>query len=226
MNRSTSSDTTRPAAGPRIRMRQIGKRFGAVPVLRGVSFEIRPGEVHVLAGENGAGKSTLIKILGGVHHDFSGTLELDGRLIRPRSPQEANALGIAVIFQELSLVPSLSVVDNIFLGRSLTRWGMVDDRLQKKRAYALLERLEIPLPMDQRAGDLSIAQQQLVEIAKALAQDVQVLIMDEPTSALTAPEVEHLFDRNSGIYMNSEEHGAAWERPASVGIKTADQACS
>jgi len=176
-----------------VRMTGIGKRFGPVQVLDGVDLEIYGGEVLILAGENGAGKSTLIKILGGVHTEFTGRIEMFGREVRPSSPLAANALGVAVIYQELSLVPSMTVADNIFLGRSLTRAGWVDDRAQRRQAQRLLDQLGIQLDVTQRVGGLSIAQQQLTEIAKALAQQTKVLVMDEPTSALSAPEVEKLF---------------------------------
>jgi ABC-type sugar transport system ATPase subunit len=182
-----------PAAAPLVRLRGIGKRFGPVTVLRGVDLDLYAGEVLVLAGENGAGKSTLIKILGGVHTDFEGTIELAGRAVRPRSPLEAAALGVAIIFQELSLVPTLSVAENIFLGRPLTRHGFVDAAAQRAAARRLLDQLGLELDVDRRVEDLPIAQQQLTEIAKALARDARVIIMDEPTSALNAPEVEKLF---------------------------------
>lgn len=182
-----------PPTVPLVRMTGIGKRFGNVSVLHDVSLEVFPREVLVLAGENGAGKSTLIKILGGVHTDFDGELEIDGRAARPRSPLEANSLGVAVIFQELSLIPSLSVADNIFLGRNLVRAGFVDDREQRAQSKRLLDRLGIDLDVDQRVEDLPVAQQQLVEIAKALAHESTVIVMDEPTSSLNAPEVEKLF---------------------------------
>lgn len=182
-----------PSGPPLVRLRGIGKRFGPVTVLRGVDLDIYGGEVLVLAGENGAGKSTLIKILGGVHTDFEGTLEIAGRPVRPRSPLEAAALGVAIIFQELSLVPTLSVADNIFLGRPRTRRGFVDDAAQRTAARRLLDQLGLDLDVDRRVEDLSLAEQQLTEIAKALARDARVIVMDEPTSALNAPEVEKLF---------------------------------
>ncbi len=178
---------------PLVRMTGITKRFGPVTVLRDVALDIFGGEVLVLAGENGAGKSTLIKILGGVHPDFAGRIEMDGRAVRPRSPQEANALGVAVMFQELSLVPSMTVADNIFLGRSPGRGGFVDDRRQRAAAQRLLDQLGIEIAVTRRVEDLPIGQQQLTEIAKALAREARVIVMDEPTSALNAPEVERLF---------------------------------
>lgn len=189
---SPTSETA-SARPPLVRLRGIGKRFGSVAVLRGVDLDLNAGEVLILAGENGAGKSTLIKILGGVYPDYEGEIELDGRAIRPRSPLEAAALGIAIIFQELSLVPTMTVADNIFLGRPLTRQGFVDDAAQRAAARELLEQLGLDLDVDRRVEDLPLAQQQLTEIAKALARQARVIVMDEPTSALGAPEVEKLF---------------------------------
>ena len=175
-------------------MTGIDKSFGSVQVLFGVDLEIFAGEVHVLAGENGAGKSTLIKVLAGVHTDFRGTIEIDGRPVRPGSPLEANALGVAVIHQELSLVPSMSVADNIFLGRPHTnKAGLVDDRRQRTEARWLLDQLGLDVDVGRNVEELPIGTQQLIEIAKALSYDARVLVMDEPTSALSAPEVERLF---------------------------------
>ncbi len=190
---SRPDDTAAPEEQPLVSMVGISKSFGATQVLRRVDLEVRPGEVIVLAGENGAGKSTLIKILGGVHTEFEGRILLRGREVKPRSPIEAAALGVAVIHQELSLVPSMSVADNIFLGRSLTRAGLVRNREQRRLARELLDQLGIDIDVDARVEDLSLAQQQLTEIAKALARNARVIVMDEPTSALNAPEVERLF---------------------------------
>lgn len=174
-------------------MQVIGKRFGSNWALRDVNFDIHPGEVHVLAGENGAGKSTLIKILAGIYPDFEGSILLNDRPIRPRSPLEALDLGVAVIHQELSLVPSLSVADNIFLGRPITHAGFVDFKSQSKEAAHLLRHLGLPLDVNTPIDELSIAMRQLVEIAKALGRNARIIVMDEPTSALNAPEVEKLF---------------------------------
>jgi ribose transport system ATP-binding protein len=179
---------------PLVRMTGITKRFGPVTVLEGVDFEVRAGEVHILAGENGAGKSTLIKILAGVHTDFVGQIEIQGRTVRPANPLDAARLGVAVIHQELSLVPSMSVADNIFLGRMLTtRGGLVRDAAQRAETQRMLDQFGLDLPADRRVETLPVAQQQLVEIAKALSLEAKVLVMDEPTSALNAPEVERLF---------------------------------
>ena len=184
---------------PLVRMSGITKRFGANLVLQDVDLEIRVGEVLVLAGENGAGKSTLIKILGGVHADYDGTIEIGGHAVHARSPIEANALGISVIFQELSLVPSMTIADNIFLGRTLTRGGFVNDRAQRVQAQQLMDQLGIELDVTRRVEELPLALQQLTEIAKALARQANVIVMDEPTSALNAPEVEKLFGLIRGL---------------------------
>jgi ABC-type sugar transport system ATPase subunit len=175
-------------------MTGIGKRFGPVEVLRDVDFAVHGGEVHILAGENGAGKSTLIKILGGIHADFNGTIEILGRPVRPRSPQEASALGVAMIHQELSLVPSMSVADNVLLGRHPARLGFVGlgaTRRESRRALATVG-LE-DLDASRTVASLPVSVQQLIEIAKAIRLDPSVLVMDEPTSALSGPEVERLF---------------------------------
>jgi ABC-type sugar transport system ATPase subunit len=176
-----------------VRMEKITKRFGRIAVLKDVPFEVRAGEVHVLAGENGAGKSTLVKILGGVHTDFDGSLEIRGRPARPRTPHEANLLGVAVIHQELSLIGPMSVTDNIFLGQMQSRSGWVRDNFQHEHAKECVRRLGLDIDVRDPAESFPIAIQQLIEIAKALARNARVIIMDEPTSALNAPEVERLF---------------------------------
>ncbi|HUH00546.1 MAG TPA: sugar ABC transporter ATP-binding protein [Kofleriaceae bacterium] len=165
-------------------------------MLSQVDFDAYPSEVHVLAGENGAGKSTLIKILGGAFADYEGSLELDGVEVRPRSPREAAALGIAVIHQELSLIPSLGAADNLFLGRWPTdRLGLVRGREQRAAAVRALERFGLDLDPDRPVGELPPAVRQLIEIAKALDRDARVIVMDEPTSALAGPDVEELHAR-------------------------------
>ena len=183
-----------PTALPLVRMRGITKRFGPVEVLRGVDLDIWPGEVHVLAGENGAGKSTLIKILGGVYPDYEGRIELAGRLVRPTSPLEASRLGVAVIHQELSLVPPMSVADNLFLGRTPCSYGgLVAYRAQREESERLLAELGLQIDVDQPVERYPLGVRQLVEIAKAVGRHARVIVMDEPTSALSAPEVERLF---------------------------------
>jgi erythritol transport system ATP-binding protein len=173
---------------------RVTKVFPGTVALDDVSFDVRKGKVNVLIGENGAGKSTLMKILAGVERPTSGRILLDRNEIEPRSPLEATRLGIGMIFQELNLCDNLSVVDNIFLARETTRRnGLIARRAQKKHARELLSKLEQRIDPDALVGDLRIGEQQIVEIAKALVQDVRILIMDEPTSALSAAEVEILF---------------------------------
>ncbi|MEI7436066.1 MAG: sugar ABC transporter ATP-binding protein [bacterium] len=156
-------------------------------------MDVWPGEAHILAGENGAGKSTLIKILAGVFRDYEGTIEFDGRPVRPVSPPQAAALGVAVIHQELSLVPSMSVADNIFLGQVPARFGFVDTKAQIARTRELLGQLGIEADPGQLVESLPVGIRQLVEIAKAVSRNARVLVMDEPSSALSRPEVEKLF---------------------------------
>jgi len=174
-------------------MTGICKDFGRTTVLKDVQLEVRSGEVHVLAGENGAGKSTLIKILAGIHADFQGSIHINGLEVRPKSPLDANHLGVAVIHQELSLIDSLSVADNIFLGRTPTRHGFVLDSVQQKLAAQWVQQLGLDIDTRRHVGEFTIAVRQLIEIAKALSQNAKIIVMDEPTSALNAPEVERLF---------------------------------
>ena len=173
--------------------KNITKVFPGTVALDDVSFNVYKGKVNVLIGENGAGKSTLMKILAGVEQPTSGKIYLDGKEIRPRSPIEANRHGIGIIYQELNLCANLSVVDNIFLAREMTKSGLVSKKYQRERAKELVGKLEQKIDPDELVGDLRIGQQQIIEISKALAQDVRILIMDEPTSALSATEVEVLF---------------------------------
>jgi len=174
-------------------MENITKVFPGTVALEDVSFNVHKGKVNVLIGENGAGKTTLMKVLVGVEQPTSGKIYLDGKEIQPRSPLDANRLGIGIIYQELNLCANLSVVDNIFLARELTRSGLLNRKTQKQRARELVSKLEQKIDPEKLVGDLRIGQQQIVEISKALAQDVRILIMDEPTSALSAAEVEVLF---------------------------------
>ena len=177
-----------------MRARDINKVFGATHALRGVDFTVTAGKVTVLFGENGAGKSTLMKILAGIEPPTTGTLELDGEPVVLRGPRDAARRGIGIIHQELSLFPNLSIADNIFMAREQTRGGvMVDRARQRDVTHQLLARLDEPLDSDATVGDLRVGQQQIVEIARALAEDARVLIMDEPTSALSVAEVDVLF---------------------------------
>ena len=181
---------------PIVSMRGIRKSFGPVEVLHGVDFAVRPGEVHVLAGENGAGKSTLINILCGVFDDFSGEMRVHGRLERFGGPMDAARAGIATIHQELSLVPSMSVSDNLFLGReAVRRSGMIDFPFQDSEAARVLGDMGLDIAPRTLVEELPIANQQLLEITRALARDASVIIFDEPTSALSDREVEFLFAR-------------------------------
>ena len=179
---------------PLLQMKKITKSFGSNQVLTDVDFDLYGGEVHILAGENGAGKSTLIKILAGVHSEYQGRIELEGRQFRFRSPQDAASKGIAVIHQELSLIPSMNVIDNIFLGRERCHSGIwMDFRSQEKTCRELLQRLNLDLDLHKPVGSFPLSMQQTLEIAKALAFESRIIIMDEPTSALSDPEVERLF---------------------------------
>ncbi|MGD8727611.1 MAG: sugar ABC transporter ATP-binding protein, partial [Gemmatimonadales bacterium] len=181
---------------PIVALRGIRKSFGQVEVLHGVDFDVRAGEVHVLAGENGAGKSTLIKILSGVYDDYDGDVLLRGRRERFSHPKEAVAAGIATIHQELSLVPSMSVSDNLFLGsETVDRLGRVRFAQQAAESSRLLHDMGLAYGPHQLVAELPISGQQLLEIARALARDAAVLVFDEPTSALSEHEVEFLFAR-------------------------------
>jgi ribose transport system ATP-binding protein len=184
------------ADAPRLEMRHISKNFGGVRALRDVSLVAPAGEVHAICGENGAGKSTLMKILAGAIVDYEGEILLSGRPARFSGPREAEDAGIRIIYQELNLVPQLTVADNIFLGRERVRggWlGWLDERAMEVRARQLFDRLGAPISPRARVGDLRIGDQQMVEIAKALMFDAAILIMDEPTSALSDAEVARLF---------------------------------
>lgn len=180
---------------PLVMVNAINKSFGGVRALRDVNLELRAGEVHALLGENGAGKSTLIKILSGVHAFDSGAIEIAGQPVAFDSPAKSREAGIAVVYQDLSLVESLSVADNLMLGREpLSRFGFVRKRALMAQAGALLTQLGIPLDLKATVGSLPFAYRQMTEIAKALMGEVRLLILDEPTSSLTSDEVRILFD--------------------------------
>jgi erythritol transport system ATP-binding protein len=188
------STTERDAGEVVLRAVDISKTYGVTRALKGVNFDVRRGKVTVLFGENGAGKSTLMKIMSGVTTPTDGHLELDGERIQLNSTNEAVDLGISIIHQELNLAPNLSVRDNIFLGRELRkRSGAIDYAAERKITRELMERLEEPIGPGALVQDLRVGQQQIIEIARALAADARILIMDEPTSALSASEVEVLF---------------------------------
>ncbi len=179
---------------PRLRMKDITKNFGGVHALGGVSLQANAGEVHAICGENGAGKSTLMKILAGAITDYGGEILIDGKPARFSGPRDAEDSGIRIIYQELNLVPELSVTDNLFLGRELSGpLGWLQGRAMETAARRLFERLGTPISPRARVGDLRIGDQQMVEIAKALAFDASIVIMDEPTSALSDAEVARLY---------------------------------
>jgi rhamnose transport system ATP-binding protein len=177
-----------------LELNKISKSFSGVEVLHEVSFALRPGEVHALLGENGAGKSTLVKIMTGVHQPDKGEILLHGEPVHFSDARESRQAGIAAIYQELSLFPDLDVAENIFVGRQpVTTGGRVDWRKLYAEAGKLLESLGVKLDLKEKARTLSIAQQQMVEIARAFSINARILIMDEPTSSLTLHEVDDLF---------------------------------
>lgn len=185
-------------AEPILKVNEIHKRFPGVHALRGVSFEVLPGEIHALLGENGAGKSTLIKTIAGVHRPDSGSIAVDGKTVTFNNPREAQQNGVATMYQELSLYPDLTVAENIFVGhaprRKIGPFNIVDWDTMYRRAGELLAELEI-MDMDVKrlVGTLNVGNRQRVEIAKALSMNARLLIMDEPTAALTESDVENLF---------------------------------
>jgi rhamnose transport system ATP-binding protein len=195
---STEQEAAPPdrAATPLLEVRNIEKTFPGVRALSGVSFDVRPGEVHALLGENGAGKSTLIKIVSGVYQPDLGSILVNGTQVDFASPDDARRAGVATIYQELLLFPELSVAENIFLGHApLAGAGRIDWRAMRTEARRLLDSLEIDdLSPDQIVGVLTVGNRQRVEILRALSHDARILIMDEPTAALTESDVTRLFD--------------------------------
>lgn len=182
---------TPPAA--LLEMRDVSIRFGAVQALDGVELTVRSGEIHTLMGENGAGKSTLLKILTGVYKADSGQIRLEGREIHPRSAADAQRLGVSMVYQEVNLVPHMSVAENICLGRKRGPRGLVSYGAMRRRAVAALERLGVNLDVSRPVSSYSIAIQQMVAIARALDVDAKVLVLDEPTSSLDPGEVQRLY---------------------------------
>ena len=187
------------AAADRVVMTGIHKSFPGVQALRGAGLALAAGEVHVLLGENGAGKSTLMKILCGQYLPDGGRVTLDGDAYAPRSPHEAHRRGVAMIHQELSSIPQLTVAENLLLGQEVARAGVIDRPAQQRRARELLAAVGADLDPDAPTGQLSVAQRQLVVIAKALRHEARVLIMDEPTAALTEAETGRLFTVIRGL---------------------------
>jgi ribose transport system ATP-binding protein len=175
-------------------VRDVSKGFPGVQALNKVSFELKKGEVHALVGENGAGKSTLMKILSGVYRPDEGKIIYKGKEVHFLNSREASAAGIGIIYQELNLIPHLTVAQNIYIGREpRTALGYIDDRKMNADAVEILRRLNLNIDPSTRLNKLSISKQQMVEIAKALSKDSEILIMDEPTSALTESEIDELF---------------------------------
>jgi ribose transport system ATP-binding protein len=178
-----------------LEIENITKEFPGVKALKGVSFDIKRGEVHALVGENGAGKSTLMKILSGVYTPTTGKIRLDGNEVTFKDPKQAQQLGVSIIHQEFSLIPYLSGVDNIFLGREKKKAnGLLDRRKMRKEADEVLQRLNAEIDLNKPVSQLSVANQQFIEIAKAIAIDTKILIFDEPTASLTGKEIDKLFE--------------------------------
>jgi D-xylose transport system ATP-binding protein len=192
---------------PFLQMRDITKTFPGVRALDGVSFDLNKGEIHALVGENGAGKSTLMKILAGVypHPEYGGEIAINGKEVRFGSIREAETAGIAVIYQELSLVQEMTVAENIFLGREPNKWGVLRREEMYRRSQHLLDDLHLKIDPHVTIRNLGIGQQQLIEIAKALSHEAAILVLDEPTAALTDAEVETFF----GIVNKLRHRGVA-----------------
>jgi ABC-type sugar transport system ATPase subunit len=190
-----------------IELRGVSKSFAGIKVVHSVSFDMRPGEVHALMGENGAGKSTMIKIMAGLHQADEGEILVNGKPVKFASPKDAHAAGIATVHQELLLFPELTVAENIFLGQTpKTKLGTIDWQAMRKRSRELLDSLDSrDLDIDQKVATLSVGNRQRIEIARALAQDARVLIMDEPTAALAEADVQRLM----AIVRNLRDRGVA-----------------
>ncbi len=188
-----------------LRAEGISKAFPGVQALSSVDFEVCTGEVHLLLGENGAGKSTLMKVLVGAYPADSGTIAMDGKPVIIRNPKDAQLHGIGIVYQEFNLIPYLNVAQNIFLGREPGRLGFVDRNRLHNEARALLDALHMDVDTHAIVKDLGVAQQQMIEIVKALSLKSRILIMDEPTAALTDREIEQLFETITRL----KAHGVA-----------------
>ncbi|MGF6446756.1 ABC-type sugar transport system ATPase subunit [Paraburkholderia youngii] len=191
-----SETETRQDGGRRralVSIRNLSKSFPGVRALDNCQFELLPGEVHALMGENGAGKSTLMKVLSGVYQKDEGEILIDGKSVDIPDPRAAQALGIGIVHQELNLMNHLSAAQNIFIGREPRRGIFIDERALNRKAAEIFERMHLKLDPRTPVAELTVAKQQMVEIAKALSFDSRVLIMDEPTAALNNVEIEDLF---------------------------------
>jgi len=189
-----------------LKMQGIQKYFSGVHALKGVNFELRAGEVHALMGENGAGKSTLIKVLCGIHKRDGGSVELFGEEVNFNNIAESQAAGISVIHQELNMMGHLTVAQNMFIGREFKQGIFINDKKMEQEAQKLFDKMGVKIDPATRLGDLTVGKQQMVEIAKAVSRECKLLVLDEPTAALTLPEVEELFKimndlRDKGIGM-------------------------
>jgi rhamnose transport system ATP-binding protein len=210
---------TAASAPVALELRGAAKSFGPVVALADGTIELRAGEIHALVGENGAGKSTLVKILAGVHAPDTGEFLVDGKPVSFRTVADSKAAGISVIYQEPTLFPDLTVAENIFIGRQPKgRFGLISRSEMRRQARALFDTLGVPIDPDRIAEGLSIADQQIIEIAKAISLDARVLVMDEPTAALSGVEVERLFgvarslrDRGAGILFISHRFDEVFE---------------
>src|SRR5260370_21265554 len=178
---------------PVVRLQGVSKRFPGVLAVDDVSLDIYPAEVHVVAGENGAGKSTLMKLLSQVERPTKGTISINGQPVHFSGPHYAQSLGIAMVYQEFALAPHLSVAQNLFLGREPRRLGFISRKQEIDQTRQLLAHTGLNIDPRRAVSTLSVAQQQLVEIAKAISVNAKILIMDEPTSSLTELEIEELF---------------------------------
>ncbi|MDQ5829098.1 MAG: sugar ABC transporter ATP-binding protein [Actinomycetota bacterium] len=190
---------------PVVRLRNIAKYFPGVHAVDGVDLDILPGEVHVVAGENGAGKSTLMKLLSQVERPSDGEIEISGETVEFHGPRHAQVLGVAMVYQEFALAPHLSIAENLFMGREPGRFGFVNRRGETEQARRLLGRVGLRADPDRPVSSLTVAEMQRVEIAKALAIDAKVVIMDEPTATLAEKEIEDLF----GVIRDLNSHGIA-----------------
>ena len=177
-----------------LKMQGIQKYFSGVHALKGVDFELRAGEVHALMGENGAGKSTLIKVLCGIHKKDGGSIEYFGKDVEFGNIAESQAAGISVIHQELNMMNHLTVAQNMFIGREFMNGGFINDKKMEEEAQHLFDKMGVKINPAVKLGDLTVGKQQMVEIAKAVSRDCKLLVLDEPTAALTLPEVEELFN--------------------------------
>ena len=196
---------TTPESVQAVRMRNVSMRFGGVRALEDVHLDILPGEVHALLGENGAGKSTILKILRGVQPPTSGTVEIGGVPLKSFTAEASRAAGVAMAFQEMSLIPTLTVAQNVFLNREIKAGsGLIDDKTAIAECEKLFARMGVAIEPTAKVADIPAGHRQLTEIVKATSQPCKVLVLDEPTTALSRNEVEHLFDyvrqlRDAGV---------------------------